>query len=265
MSEADPGRRARRARPDGHRGRAGRSTPPRTSSWSRWSTTGDWLFNVADAGAEVVVDFTTPDVGDGQPALVHRPGHQRGRRHHRLHRRARCDRSGAWLAHKPELGVIVAPNFARRRGADDGVRGPGGAATSSRSRSSRCTTRTRSTRPAAPRPAPPSWSPRRGPRPGSARCRTRPRTELAGARGADVDGVRVHSVRAGRAGRAPGGAARHGGRDADHPARLVRPEVVHAGRAARGPGGRAAARPDGRPRPAARLAVHCPLVGGYFV
>ena len=23
---------------------------------------GDWLFNVADAGAEVVVDFTTPDV-----------------------------------------------------------------------------------------------------------------------------------------------------------------------------------------------------------
>ena len=23
---------------------------------------GDWLFNVSDAGAEVVVDFTTPDV-----------------------------------------------------------------------------------------------------------------------------------------------------------------------------------------------------------
>ena len=23
---------------------------------------GDWLFNIADAGAEVVVDFTTPDV-----------------------------------------------------------------------------------------------------------------------------------------------------------------------------------------------------------
>ena len=41
---------------------AGRSTPPTTSSWSRWSTQGDWLFNVSDAGAEVVVDFTTPDV-----------------------------------------------------------------------------------------------------------------------------------------------------------------------------------------------------------
>lgn len=73
--------------------------------------TGDWMFDIADAGAEVVVDFTHPDVvmdnlrfcidqdiravvgtsgfGDEKIATVKQ-----------------------WLEPKPELGVLIAPNFA---------------------------------------------------------------------------------------------------------------------------------------------------------
>jgi 4-hydroxy-tetrahydrodipicolinate reductase len=72
---------------------------------------GDWLFNVSDAGADVVVDFTTPDVvmdnlhwciDQGINAVIGTSGFTE----------ARFDRVRAWLSHKPELGVIVAPNFA---------------------------------------------------------------------------------------------------------------------------------------------------------
>jgi 4-hydroxy-tetrahydrodipicolinate reductase len=72
---------------------------------------GDWLFNVTDAGAEVVVDFTTPDVvmdnlhwcvDQGLNAVVGTSGFTR----------ARLDRVSSWLAHKPDVGVVVAPNFA---------------------------------------------------------------------------------------------------------------------------------------------------------
>jgi 4-hydroxy-tetrahydrodipicolinate reductase len=72
---------------------------------------GDWLFNVADAGAEVVIDFTTPDVvmdnlhwcvEQGINAVVGTSGFTP----------ARLDRVRSWLAHRPEVGVIVAPNFA---------------------------------------------------------------------------------------------------------------------------------------------------------
>jgi 4-hydroxy-tetrahydrodipicolinate reductase len=72
---------------------------------------GDWLFNVSDAGADVVVDFTTPDVvmdnlhwciDQGINAVVGTSGFTE----------ARFDRVRSWLAHKPDLGVIVAPNFA---------------------------------------------------------------------------------------------------------------------------------------------------------
>ena len=72
---------------------------------------GDWLFNVADAGADVVVDFTTPDVvmdnlhwcvDQGINAVVGTSGFTE----------ARLDRVRSWLAHRPDLGVIIAPNFA---------------------------------------------------------------------------------------------------------------------------------------------------------
>lgn len=72
---------------------------------------GDWLFNVSDAGADVVVDFTTPDVvmdnlhwcvDQGINAVVGTSGFTE----------ARLDRVRSWLAHKPDVGVVVAPNFA---------------------------------------------------------------------------------------------------------------------------------------------------------
>jgi 4-hydroxy-tetrahydrodipicolinate reductase len=72
---------------------------------------GDWLFNVSDAGADVVVDFTTPDVvmdnlhwciDQGINAVVGTSGFSE----------SRLDRVRNWLTHKPELGVVVAPNFA---------------------------------------------------------------------------------------------------------------------------------------------------------
>ena len=72
---------------------------------------GDWLFNVSDAGAQVVVDFTTPDVvmdnlhwcvDQGIHVVVGTSGFTE----------ARFDRVRGWLSHKPDLGVIVAPNFA---------------------------------------------------------------------------------------------------------------------------------------------------------
>jgi len=72
---------------------------------------GDWLFNVSDAGADVVVDFTTPDVvmdnlhwciDQGIHAVVGTSGFSP----------ARLDRVRSWLSHKPGLGVVVAPNFA---------------------------------------------------------------------------------------------------------------------------------------------------------
>jgi 4-hydroxy-tetrahydrodipicolinate reductase len=72
---------------------------------------GDWLFNIADAGADVVVDFTAPDsvmdhvhwcIDQGINLVVGTSGFTE----------ARFERIRQWLAHKPELGVIIAPNFA---------------------------------------------------------------------------------------------------------------------------------------------------------
>jgi 4-hydroxy-tetrahydrodipicolinate reductase len=71
---------------------------------------GDWLFNASDAGAEVVIDFTTPDVvmdnlhwciDQGINAVVGTTGFTD----------QRLDRVRTWLSHKPDVGVIVAPNF----------------------------------------------------------------------------------------------------------------------------------------------------------
>jgi 4-hydroxy-tetrahydrodipicolinate reductase len=72
---------------------------------------GDWLFNIADAGSEVVVDFTTPDtvmdhihwcIDQGINIVVGTSGFNE----------SRYDRIRQWLSHRPDLGVIVVPNFA---------------------------------------------------------------------------------------------------------------------------------------------------------
>ena len=62
--------------------------------------------------------------------------------------------------------------------------------------------------------------------------------KLEGARGADYEGMHIHSVRL---------------PDADHPPRLDEPRVLHAGRRARRQEGPQPQGPDGRPRQAARL------------
>ncbi len=71
---------------------------------------GDWLFNVADAGAQVVVDFTTPDVvldnirfciDNDISCVVGTSGFDA----------EKIDTVAGWLEHKPGLGVLIAPNF----------------------------------------------------------------------------------------------------------------------------------------------------------
>lgn len=73
--------------------------------------TGDWMFDIADAGAEVVVDFTHPDVvmdnirfciDQDIRCVVGTSGLDP----------ERLDTIRQWLEPKPELGVLVAPNFA---------------------------------------------------------------------------------------------------------------------------------------------------------
>src|SRR6478752_4028737 len=72
---------------------------------------GDWLFSVADGGAQVLVDFTHPDVvmdnirfavDQGIHAVVGTTGFTQ----------ERLDTVRTWLEDTPGLGVIVAPNFA---------------------------------------------------------------------------------------------------------------------------------------------------------
>src|SRR4051794_30287685 len=71
---------------------------------------GDWLFGVADAGAQVVVDFTHPDVvmdnirfavDHGIHAVIGTTGMTA----------ERLDTVREWLQDTPQLGVLVAPNF----------------------------------------------------------------------------------------------------------------------------------------------------------
>jgi 4-hydroxy-tetrahydrodipicolinate reductase len=154
---------------------------------------GDWMFNVADAGAEVVVDFTHPDVvmdnvrfciDQGIHAVVGTTGFTD----------ARLTQVREWLAPKPDLGVLIVPNFAigaillmrfaamaarfyesveiielhHPRKAD----APSGTA-------ARTASLIAAARAEASLGAPPDATSK----------------SLAGARGADIDGVRVHSVR----------------------------------------------------------------------
>lgn len=155
---------------------------------------GDWLFNASDANAEVVVDFTTPDVvmdnlhwcvDQGINVVVGTSGFTE----------QRLERVRHWLAHKPHVGVIIAPNFAvgavlmmefAARAArlfpsveiieqhhPDKVDAPSGTAL----RTAHIVAQARA-------------AAGRGDMPDATK------DELPGARGAVVDGVRVHSVRA---------------------------------------------------------------------
>jgi 4-hydroxy-tetrahydrodipicolinate reductase len=72
---------------------------------------GDWMPDIVDAGAQVVVDFTNPDVvmdnvrfcvDQGIHAVVGTSGFDK----------ARLDTVREWLDQKPGVGVLVAPNFA---------------------------------------------------------------------------------------------------------------------------------------------------------
>ncbi|HET9142394.1 4-hydroxy-tetrahydrodipicolinate reductase [Actinophytocola sp.] len=73
--------------------------------------TGDWMFDLADAGAEVVVDFTHPDVvlDNIRFCVDHDIRCVVGTSGFDL---AKLDTVRQWLEPKPELGVLVAPNFA---------------------------------------------------------------------------------------------------------------------------------------------------------
>jgi 4-hydroxy-tetrahydrodipicolinate reductase len=71
---------------------------------------GDWLFSVADAGAQVVVDFTHPSVvmdnvrfaiDQGIHVVVGTTGMDS----------ERLETVREWLTKAPEVGVLVAPNF----------------------------------------------------------------------------------------------------------------------------------------------------------
>ncbi len=71
---------------------------------------GDWLFSVADAASQVLVDFTHPDVvmdnlrfaiDQGIHAVVGTTGFTA----------ERLDTVREWLTKAPEVGVLVAPNF----------------------------------------------------------------------------------------------------------------------------------------------------------
>jgi 4-hydroxy-tetrahydrodipicolinate reductase len=155
---------------------------------------GDWLFTASDAGAQVVVDFTTPDVvmdnlqwaiDQGISVVVGTTGFTD----------QRLEQVRSWLADKPGVGVLVAPNFgigavlmmqfaARAARYFDSVEvieqhhprkldAPSGTAT----HTARLIAQARA-------------DAGRGPMPDATK------EEVDGARGADIDGVRVHAVRA---------------------------------------------------------------------
>ena len=154
---------------------------------------GEWLFNIADAGAQVVVDFTRPDVVMDNIRFcidqnIHCVVGTTGFDEERLATVAE------WLEPKPDLGVVIAPNFGigailLMRFAQEAARffpsveivelhhpdkvdAPSGTAV----RTARLVAAARRT--AGLPPAPDATT-----------------ASLPGARGADVEGVRVHAVR----------------------------------------------------------------------
>jgi 4-hydroxy-tetrahydrodipicolinate reductase len=155
---------------------------------------GDWLFNASDAGAQVLVDFTTPDVvmdnlhwavDQGINMVVGTTGFTE----------QRLERVRSWLHHKPNVGVIVAPNFgigavlmmqfaqraARYFESVEIVEMHHPRKLDAPSGTAQHTARLiAAARAAAQRPPMPDAT----------------KEEQAGARGTDVEGVRIHSLRA---------------------------------------------------------------------
>jgi 4-hydroxy-tetrahydrodipicolinate reductase len=208
---------------------------------------GDWLSNASDAGAEVIVDFTTPDVvmdnlhwciEQGINAVVGTSGFTQ----------QRVDRVRGWLSHRPELGVIIAPNFAlgavlmmefaaRAARFFDSVEiieqhhprkldAPSGTAL----RTAQLVAEARA-------------AAGRGPMPDATK------EEMAGSRGTDIDGVRVHSVRV-------NGLVAHQEvlfGTTGETLTIRHDSLVHAGRPPRRPRGPGSSGPDHRPRSPPRL------------
>ena len=155
---------------------------------------GENLFSASDAGAQVLVDFTTPDVvmdnlhwgvDQGISVVVGTSGFTE----------QRLERVRGWLSHKPEVGVLIAPNFGL------------GAVLMMQfaARAARFFDSVEIIEQHHPRKldAPSGTSMHTAKVIADARaeagCGPMPdatKEELAGARGATVDGVRVHSVRA---------------------------------------------------------------------
>ncbi|WP_127497139.1 4-hydroxy-tetrahydrodipicolinate reductase [Actinoplanes solisilvae] len=155
---------------------------------------GDELFKFSDAGAQVFVDFTTPDVvmenlewaiGQGINMVVGTTGFTS----------ERLDRVRSWVAAKPGVGVLIAPNFGlgavlmmqfatRAAKYFESVEvieqhhprkldAPSGTAT----HTAKLIAQARADAGLGPMP-------------------DATKEEVDGARGADIDGVRVHSIRA---------------------------------------------------------------------
>jgi 4-hydroxy-tetrahydrodipicolinate reductase len=137
--------------------------------------TGDWMFNVADAGAEVVVDFTHPDVvmgnvrfcvDQGIHAVVGTTGLDA----------ARLEQVREWLTPKPELGVLATRFYESVEIVELHHAGKADAPSGTATRTAELVAAARAE--AGMAPAPDATT-----------------VERDGARGADVHGVRVHSVR----------------------------------------------------------------------
>ena len=154
---------------------------------------GDKLETLADAGAQVVVELTTPAsvmgnldfcVRHGIHAVVGTTGWTD----------ERLAQLNTWLAASPETGVLIAPNFSI--GAVLTMKFAEMAAPYFESvEVIELHHPNKVDAPSGTAPAPPSSSPPPAQRAGSAPQPDATATALDGARGADVDGVPVHSVR----------------------------------------------------------------------
>ncbi len=155
---------------------------------------GDWLFNASDAGAQVLVDFTTPDVvmdnlhwaiDQGINVVVGTTGFTE----------QRLDRVRSWLSHRPEIGVLIAPNFAigavlMMQFAAKAARYYQSVEVIEQHHPRKLDAPSGTAVHTARLIAAARVEAGRGPMPDATK------EEQAGARGTDVDGVRVHSVRA---------------------------------------------------------------------
>ena len=205
---------------------------------------------LVEAGCEVVVDFTHPDVVLGNVEFLRAARHPRRGRHHRLGRRALRPGAHAGSRQSPGDRRARRPELRHRRGAHDAVRRAGRAVLRvGRDRRAAPPAQGRRARP-APRPRT-ARADRRGSRtrPASARCRTPPRSASTAPAAATSTASRCtrcacaawssHQEVLLRRATGETFTIRHDS---------TRRRVVRAGRAARRPPGRRAPRPHRRSR-----------------